>query len=144
MTTTEPVVAEATYSADKGEVWDAITNPDRMRQWFFKPMQDFRAEVGFETEFDIECEGSVYPHLWKVTEVIPGRRLVYDWRYRGYSGESQLAWDLEEVDDGIKLTVTHSGIESFPQDNPVFSRQSTQAGWDYFVESLRQHLDQKS
>lgn len=142
MTTSKPVVAEATYAAEASEVWDAITNPQRMRKWYFQPIEDFRAEVGFETEFDIECEGNVYSHLWKVTEVVPEKLLVYDWRYRGYPGESQLAWELEPTDAGTHLTIRHSGIETFPQDNSVFSRDSTQAGWNYFAESLGKHLEQ--
>jgi hypothetical protein len=35
-----------------------------MRQWFFEEMKDFEAEPGFETQFNVECEGRHYVHLW--------------------------------------------------------------------------------
>lgn len=97
--------------------------------------------MGFETIFTVNCEGNAYPHVWKIIEVVPQQRIVYDWRYQGYPGQSTVTWELGEEGNGTKLVLTHEGIESFPQDNPVFSRESTQGGWDYFVcESLSRFL----
>ena len=45
-----------------------------MRRWFFEPMTEFEPKVGFETQFDVQCEGQNYPHQWKVTEIVPERR----------------------------------------------------------------------
>ena len=58
----DPIVVEQTYKTAVATVWKAITEPDQMRQWFFEPMMEFKPEVGFETEFDVECEGQVFPH----------------------------------------------------------------------------------
>jgi len=74
-----------------------------------------------------------YLHLWKVTHVTPGKRITYSWRYGGYPGESSVTWDLSETAEGTKLRLVHEGIETFPQDNPIFSREAGQAGWTYFV-----------
>ncbi len=38
----EPLIVERTYAAPVQQVWDAITNPDKMRQWYF-PMEGFKA-----------------------------------------------------------------------------------------------------
>lgn len=138
----EPIVVEETFDASLSEVWQAISDQDQMRQWFFETMGEFQPEVGFETQFDVQCEGVTYPHLWKVTEVVPQRRLAYQWRYGGYPGDSQVAWELSETPDGTKLTLTHSGGETFPQNNPIFSRASGLAGWRYFLqESLKAFLN---
>lgn len=142
---TEPIVVEQTYNAPIAVVWRAITDQDQMRQWFFESMNQFEPEVGFETEFEVECEGQIYPHQWKLTEVVPEQRIVYDWRYGGYPGSSLLTWELSEYNGGTKLKLTHEGIESFPQDNPIFSRESGIAGWTYFVqESLPGFLAQQT
>jgi hypothetical protein len=51
-------------------------------------------------------------------------------------------WELSEPSQGAKLKLTHSGHETFPRDNPIFSRESGQAGWDYFIqESLKAFLE---
>ena len=135
------ITVEAIYDAPLNTVWRALTELDSMRQWFFKEIQDFRPVPGFETHFDVHHEGEVYPHQWKLTEVTPPQRIVYDWRYGGYSGESTVTWELLELPAGTQLKLTHRGIDTFPQDNPIFSRESGLAGWTYFVQdSLKTFL----
>ena len=129
----EPIVVEQVYEAPVHVVWKAITDKDQMHQWFFEPMVDFRPEAGFETQFSVGFEGQDYIHQWRVTEVIPERRIAYDWRYGGFAGSSSVIWELSETPSGTKLKLTHEGHETFPQENPAFTRESCQAGWDYFT-----------
>ena len=141
---TDPIVVEQIYNAPIAAVWKAITEKDQMRQWFFEPMSDFETEVGFETRFDVQVEGQNYAHQWKVTKVVPERRIAYDWRYGGYPGNSSVTWELSETPQGTILKLTHKGIETFPQDNPIFSRESGEAGWGYFLhESLKPFLERR-
>jgi len=141
---TTPIVVEETYHAPVSLVWQAITDRDHMRQWFFEPITEFQPEIGFETEFDVLCEGQNYPHQWKVTEVVQEALIVYDWRYGGYPGSSSVRWELSETPNGTKLRFTHRGHESFPQDNPIFNSKTCQAGWDYFLhESLKSFLERQ-
>lgn len=141
----EPVVVEQTFNAPIAAVWKAITDKDQMRQWFFEAMTDFEPECGFETEFSVRCEGRDFPHLWRITEVVPEKRVVYGWRYGGYPGNSTVVWELSEAPNGTKLVLTHAAHETFPQDDPVFSRESCQMGWDYFIrQSLRAFLERVS
>lgn len=142
---TGPIVAEQTFNAPIAVVWKAITDKDQMCQWFFEPISDFEPEVGFETQFNVRCEDQDYLHLWKVTDVVPEARIAYDWRYGGYPGMSSVVWELSEAPNGTKLKLTHAGHETFPQDNPIFSRESGQAGWNYFLhESLKVFLERQS
>lgn len=135
-------MAEETFDAPIAVVWKAITDKDQMRQWFFETMTDFEPELGFETQFNVRCEERDYLHLWKVTDVVMRKRIACQWRYGGYAGNSSVTWELSETPSGTKLKLTHEGTETFPQDNPVFSRESGQAGWDYFLrESLKAFLE---
>lgn len=140
---TEPVVAKQTYQGVSLEaVWRAITEVNQMTKWFFEPIEEFKAEVGFETQFNIHHEGTDYLHLWKILEVVPQSRIVYDWRYEGLPGETTVTWELSEAEEGTTLKLTHSGLDSFPDDDRAFTRESTQAGWDYFVrDSLKAYLE---
>jgi len=141
----EPIVIDEAYDAPMFAVWNAITNKDQMRQWFFEEMADFRPEVGFTTEFSVSFDGQNYLHQWRVTDVVPGRRIRYDWRYGGVPGGGSVTWELSPVPGGTKLHFTCEGIETFPQDNPAFTRESCQGGWEYFLyERLKAHLTRRN
>jgi uncharacterized protein YndB with AHSA1/START domain len=129
----EPIVVEQAFGASIERVWKAITDPEQMRQWYFESIEEFRPEPGFETRFNVRNEGRDYPHLWRVTEVIPNRRIAYEWQYPGFPGDSAVVWELAETGSGTRLRLTHSGVETFPQEDPAFSRESCQAGWQYFL-----------
>ena len=140
----DPIVVEQTFSARIAVVWKAITDKDHMRQWFFETIADFEPEVGFRTQFTVRSADRDYPHQWQVTDVVSERRITYDWRYGGIPGNSSVTWELSETPGGTKLKLTHTILESFPQDDPVFSRESGQAGWDYFLhESLKAFLERQ-
>ncbi len=135
-----PIVIEQIFRASITSVWSAITTPDQMRQWLFESISDFKPEVGFETQFDVRADGKNYIHIWKVTEAIPQRRLVYEWRYGGYVGNSYVKWELSEIDRETKLTFTHVGHETIRGDD-IFSRKNGIAGWTYLIrESLHSSL----
>jgi len=139
-----PIVVEQTFNTPIDEVWKAIVDVDQMRKWFFEAITDFVPEIGFETQFNVRVEDRDYLHMWKVIEVIPGRKISYSWQYGGYPGDSLVTWELLEIPDGTKLTLTHEGIETFPKDNPIFNREAGQEGWSYFVnESLKTFLKRR-
>lgn len=140
-----PIVSENNFNAPISAIWKAITEPDQMRQWFFEAIADFRPEVGFETQFNVRCEDVEYLHIWKVTDVETQKRISYQWQYGDITGDSTVTWELSETPDGTNLKLTHQITQSFPQDDPVFSREAGQGGWDYFLhESLKGYLAQQS
>jgi uncharacterized protein YndB with AHSA1/START domain len=73
---TGPIVVEQNYNAPIAAVWKAITEKGQMRRWFFESTSHFEPEVGFETQFDVQVEEQSYAHQWKVTEVVPERRIA--------------------------------------------------------------------
>src|SRR5262249_47991225 len=106
------VVIERTYNASVERVWQAITDPEQMRQWYM-PLNDFRPEVGFETEFDVNGKGKIFPHIWKVTEVVPNKKISYEWKFANYPGNSVVTFELTKLGAKTKLTLTHIGLDSF-------------------------------
>src|ERR1700730_14425496 len=65
----EAIVIERTLNAPVANVWQALTEVEQMRQWYFD-LKEFRPEPGFEFEFIVEHEGAKYHHVCKVTEAI--------------------------------------------------------------------------
>jgi len=140
-----PIVVEQTFDSPVAAVWRAITDDDRMRRWFFEPIEEFEPREGFETRFTVTADDREFEHLWKVIDVIPGKRIAYEWQYAGIPGSSIVTWELSEAPEGTRLKLTHSGVETFPRDDPVFSREQGLAGWRYFIqESLRRYLEPHS
>ncbi|MDN5202543.1 SRPBCC domain-containing protein [Fulvivirgaceae bacterium BMA10] len=140
--TEAPIIVEQLYNASPDEVWAAITERDQMIQWFFNNIPEFKAEVGFETQFMIEVEDRKFPHLWKVTEVIHGKKLTYQWRFGGYEGEGLSTFELFEQDGKTGVKLIYDVIEDFPDGIPEFVRESGEQGWRYFIqESLKNYLN---
>lgn len=138
----DPIVIEQTFNTSKKNVWDAITVLDQMKQWFFDNIDSFEPVAGFETRFDIQVEDRIFPHVWKLTEVVPLKRITYDWRYDGYPGSSIVVFELNEEGNRTKLRLTSTVIESFPDDIPEFTRESGIEGWSYFIKkSLKEYIE---
>lgn len=130
----EPVVVEQTFRTSIDTVWRAITEIDQMRQWYFENIPAFKAEPGFETQFNVHCEGRDFLHMWKVTELVPLKKITYRWRYEGYAGDSFVVFELIEQSNATLLKLTHQVTESFPDDIPEFNRESCVGGWTYFIQ----------
>lgn len=139
----EPFVIERTYNAGIDKVWKAITDKDEMKQWYFD-LKEFKPEVGFEFEFYGGSPEKSYRHLCKVTEVVPGKKITYSWRYDEYEGNSFVTWELFEEGNKTRLKLTHTGLDTFPTDNKDFAKESFAKGWTYITgESLSKYLESK-
>ena len=137
----EPVVVSQGYPCAAALLWAAITDIERMRQWYFDSIPEFRAEVGFKTRFDVDTGERIFPHCWEVVEVDPGRKIAYSWNFDGYPGASVSIFEVSGGETSSKLTLTCVVNENFPDDVPEFTRESCLGGWNYFIkESLKSYL----
>jgi len=129
----EAVVIERTFNAPVPRVWKALIDVEQMRQWYFE-LKEFKPEVGFEFEFSVEHKGMNYHHLCKITEVIPQKKLVHTWRYKGHEGDSLVTFELFADGDKTRLKLTHEGLETFPK-TPSFARKNFMEGWTQLISS---------
>ncbi len=88
------VTREVVLEAPLEEVWDALTDPARLEEWF--------AEDGTERDLVVE-------------EVETGRRVAYTWE------DGRVAIELEEADAGTRVVVTETGEPGW---NAVFALHS--------------------
>ncbi|WP_109301261.1 SRPBCC domain-containing protein [Aquimarina sp. AU474] len=127
------VIVEEVFNATAKTIWKALTNTDEMKKWYFD-LPKFEPIVGFEFTFTGQGNtGEKYIHLCKVTEVIPNQRLQYSWEYEHLDGYSLVTFDLIEEGTKTRLKLTHSGLDSFPQDHNDFTIQSFTNGWTTLV-----------
>jgi len=140
----EPVVVEQLYHASGSLVWSALTEKDRLRKWYFE-VSDFKPEVGFEFHFTAGTDKQKWLHLCKVTEVVPLKKIAYSWRYDRYPGISHVSFELFEDKGKTRVRVTHTGIETFPQDDDSFARSNFLAGWKAILgETLQKYVGENA
>ena len=138
----QSIIVEQNFNCSKIRVWEAITEPEQMKQWFFNNIPFFEPRVGFQTSFNVQSGDRNFNHIWKIMDVVPYKSIKYHWSYEEYKGEGIVTFDLIEKDNQTILRLTNDGLESFPKDIPEFSRDSCRAGWEFFIrKNLREHLD---
>ena len=88
------VTREVVLEAPLDEVWDALTDPEQLEEWF--------SEDGADRDLVVE-------------EVELGRRVAYTWE------EGRVAIELDEAGAGTRVVVTETGEPGW---NAVFALRS--------------------
>lgn len=135
------IIIEEVFPVTIDRVWAALTDPMQMKQWYFN-IPDFHAEPGFEFSFQGGTEKRQYVHLCRITEVRMREKLVHTWEYKGYEGKSVVSFELFHEGNNTRLRLTHSGVDSFPSDEPDFAVENFRKGWSEIIgKSLREFLE---
>ena len=139
ITTQAPLVIERTYDAPVNKVWQALTDKEQMKQWYFD-IPDFRAEIGAELTFEAGCDSDhSFVHKCKITELVPNKKIAYTWSYPGHEGMSEVSFELSGDNGKTHLKLSHSGLETFPQTG-AFARENFNGGWTHFAGALGEFL----
>lgn len=122
------------FDAPIEDVWDALTNPDRLNRWFLPITGDYR--LGGRYQFEGNAGGEILvceqPHRLKVT-----------WAY----GETGSEADVSEVE--VQLTTVEGGATRFelahtavvPEEMwGVYGPGAVGIGWDQGLLGLALHL----
>ncbi|MBT1687894.1 SRPBCC family protein [Dawidia soli] len=143
METAQPFVIERTYNAPVEKVWKAITDKDQMKEWYFD-LDEFKPVVGFEFTFAGKGhKGEQYIHRCKILEVIPQKKLMHTWTYENHPGYSTVTFELFPEGGRTRVKLTHAGLETFPQTNPDFAKESFAGGWTELIGKLLQQYVEK-
>lgn len=134
MKTSDPIIVKQTLNAPVKEVWEALTVLDKMRQWYFDNIPDFKAEAGFKTQFEVQSDTRSFQHKWEVLDVQPEKSIKYSWQFEGIEGLGYVTFAIQPQAEGTLLTLTNTGLESFPDNIPEFTPESCRAGWEYFIQ----------
>jgi uncharacterized protein YndB with AHSA1/START domain len=100
---TVEVTREVVLPAEPEQVWEALTDPERLGEWFANDVE-LDARPGGEGVFRWD-DGDV--RVAHVEEVVPGERLGFRWS-DGDGAESTVTIELEDVDGGTRLRVVET------------------------------------
>jgi uncharacterized protein YndB with AHSA1/START domain len=136
-----PLIKEVVINAPVSRVWEAITNKEQMKAWYFD-IPAFKPEAGTEFRFEGGKDDRCYVHICVVKEVIQNKKLSYSWRYEGQAGISYVTFELFDEVGKTRLRLTHEGLETFPVDNPDLAIENFNEGWTYLIQkSLKEYLE---
>jgi uncharacterized protein YndB with AHSA1/START domain len=121
------------------KLWDALTRPEFIRQYWFDMTQESEWKPGASWTMKF-ADGRV-ADAGEVLEIDPPRRLVLKWRNEfreelKAEGPARCVYDIEQDGEIVKLTVTHT-IE---KDNAKFI-EAVAGGWPRILSSLKSMLE---
>jgi uncharacterized protein YndB with AHSA1/START domain len=145
-TSSDRIVKSIILRAPRSRVWRALTDPAQFGEWFgtrlsgqFVPGQPMRGPVTIPE----------YAHL--SFQVIVDRmepERLFSWRWQpGGDPDADPAepltlvvFELEEVPEGTRLTVTESGFDQIPLPRRGKAYRENDEGWTGQLENITQYL----
>lgn len=127
---TSAVRLERELEAIPEEVWKALTEPDRLREWLAEVKLDPREGGSIAIDFSAQGEPNITKGTIRIYD--PPRTLEYDWTETGQN-RSVVRFELEPTDSGTKLALTHRLVTD--EEAPGFA-----AGWHAHLDALIEHL----
>lgn len=122
-------------------VWEALTTPDQISQWFFGVNTESDWTVGSMLVHRGEYQGRAYQDKGEILELDPPRRFVHT-HWSPMSGlpdtpehAQRVSWTLEPSDGGTALTVDEENLPS--EQAKAISDQS----WPQALDALRSLLE---
>ncbi len=129
--TVRVVSGARTYDAEIGDVWDAVSNPDRIPRWF----APITGELKLGGRYQIEGNAG-----GTITRCEPTAALDLTWEYG--DNVSWVTVRLESVSEGTRLTLEHlMGKDEASEEHwKKYGPGATGVGWELGFLNLDLHL----
>jgi uncharacterized protein YndB with AHSA1/START domain len=155
--TTDAIRKSVVLNAPLERVWHAISDARQFGAWFGAaldgPFVAGRRVAGriTPTTVDPEVAKLQEPHAGTpfevlVTRVEPMRHLSFRWHpYQAKAGEEQppmtlVEFELEPVDEGVRLTITESGFDAVPLARRAEAFEGNEGGWEHQTRLIAKYL----
>jgi uncharacterized protein YndB with AHSA1/START domain len=144
--TTDRIQKTLVLHAPRSRVWRALTDFRQFGQWF-------RADLAGPFVIGERTQGAVtypgYEHLRFeiiVEQIVPERLFSWRWQPGGDPDSAPaepmtlVVFELEDVPEGTRLTVTESGFDQLPSVRRIKAFRENTDGWTNQLDNLRLHL----
>lgn len=108
---------KTTVKAPIDKVWEALTNPEIVKQYFFGTELLTNWEIGSDIVFQGEWEGQKYKDPGKVLEYSHNEKLAYsylsNWSGKEDKPENYLwvCYEVKPIDNGTELTISQTNYD---------------------------------
>jgi uncharacterized protein YndB with AHSA1/START domain len=116
------------------KLWEALTNPDFIQQYFFGRRNTSTWQVGDPIESrspegELEWQG-------KILKSIPEQEIVFTFDHLTDEPPSTVRYQIEPQGELVQLTIIH---EDFQEISPI--RDRVQNGWPAIIEGIKSLLE---
>jgi uncharacterized protein YndB with AHSA1/START domain len=132
-----------TIDAPTEEVWNAITTPETIKQWFFGVDTETDWKEGSPLVHRGEWQGKPYEDKGVIVQIEPPRLLVHT-HWSDASGKpdtpdnyQEVSWELSKRDGATELTITERNLPS--EEAKALSEKS----WQTVLSNLKELLEAK-
>lgn len=122
------------------KVWDALTNPEMVKQYFFGSNQETNWNVGSKISWTGEYEGTPYVDKGVVLEYLPNKKLSYSylssWIVLEDRPENYLlvTYEVTQTENGTELIITQS---NYDEEKAKHSAEN----WEIVVDGLKKLIE---
>jgi uncharacterized protein YndB with AHSA1/START domain len=123
----EPIRLTIESPADADTAWQAISDPDRVAEWFTDASPVGAVGDPYRLDFgDSAVEG-------RILSVEPGRHFAHSWAWDGADGdETVVRWTVEAFGTGSRIVLEHGGWA----DGDDALRDDHLGYWESYLEDL--------
>lgn len=125
---TEIIIVGRTYPTDLLDMWDAVSNPDRISRWFLPISGDLK--LGGRYQFEGNAGGTI-------EECVENERIKATWEFGG--GVSWVTVIITPQPDGTRFELQHEGHIT-PGFTDVYGPGAGGVGWDGGILGLGLHI----
>ena len=113
-------------------VWDEITRLGAVQPWYYNMVLDARLTPGSKLRYYSPDRRRIFI-IGEVVEASPPHRFVHTHQFTEHPGGPTLVtWELHEIADGVRVTVTHSRYT-----DQLKARKKAKGGWPLILDSLK-------
>jgi uncharacterized protein YndB with AHSA1/START domain len=108
---------KAVIKAPVEKVWDALINPETIKQYFFGSNIETDWKVGSPIRWTGEYEGKEYIDKGVVQEFSPNEKISYSYlsSWSGLEDKHEnyllITYEVKQAEDGTELTITQSNYD---------------------------------
>ncbi len=130
----------ATINAPIEKVWDALTNPEILKQYFFGTELITTWKVGDEIAFQGEWEGQKYKDRGIVLEYSQNDKLAYSY-LSSWSGKEDkpenylwVGYEVKVIDGGTALTISQTNYDEE-------SAKNSEGNWASILDEMKKLIE---
>lgn len=122
------------------KVWDALTNPEMVKQYFFGSNQETDWNVGSKVLWTGEYDGTTYVDKGVVLEYLPNKKLLYSYlsSWSGLDDKPEnyllVSYEVTQTENGTELIITQS---NYDEEKAKHSAEN----WEIVVDGLKKLIE---